>query len=183
MSITFAEALAKLNDPANAAQYSTIDGIKSLVAETSGEVFNGGVPSTAERLLYNGLLPDGAWASDVAKTLANDGSGKFVNIYQSEVGQLLESTALKERIAQVNGGILQDSPEFKTIMGGSYDTATGIRTNGLWDMASTNYVTDTAHGDFRILVDKPTVGSIKRCRSRILFSCELNEAEIKHEHH
>lgn len=84
MSITFEEAIAKLNDPANATKYSTMDGIKSLVMETSGEVFNAGVPSTAERLLYNGQLPDGSWGSDVANALVNDGSGKYVSIYRTK---------------------------------------------------------------------------------------------------
>jgi hypothetical protein len=99
MSITFVEALAKLNDPANAGKYSTIDGIKSLVMETSGEVFNNGGPSTAERLLYNNQLPDGTWASDKAQALANDGSGKYVRIQDSEVGKVLESSTFRDFVS------------------------------------------------------------------------------------
>ena len=41
MSLTSEQALTKLNDPANAAKYSTLDGLRDLAAETSGECHSG----------------------------------------------------------------------------------------------------------------------------------------------
>ena len=158
MSITFDQAVAQFLDPANTTQYSSLDAVKNLIPQISGEVFNPqtGSPSTAERLLYNGQLPDGTWASTMANTLANDGSGRYVSIFESEVGRFLNNPDVQTKIRQLCD---QTGQSYDAFIGGTIDPATGIRTNGLWDTASTNYVTDTANGNFRILVDKPTLGS------------------------
>jgi len=51
MSITFDQAVAQFLDPANTTQYSSLDAVKNLIPQISGEVFNPqtGSPSTAER--------------------------------------------------------------------------------------------------------------------------------------
>jgi len=115
----------------------------------------------AEHFLYAyNLNADGSGinALDIVKKAIENEKGVWVE--QSEIGKFLGDQAFKDRLHEVSGlqaqNITQNSTEFNKLLYGTPNHTNGTRSNGLWDIASKNYVEDS-NGIFRVVA--PHAGS------------------------
>jgi hypothetical protein len=90
MSLTLKEALAELNNPANAAKYSTADGLLNLIRQVSVDVPGATVNSVT--LLYSGSATDpgigseyGIGATDLAEHIGTESKGAVRTVGQTTI--------------------------------------------------------------------------------------------------
>lgn len=128
--------------------------IFNFISQISGNVYDmNGVESTATRILYTGSEPNGnAWYSTV-NTLTKD-NPEYVQASQSEVGRFISqrNELFKDKVIELLG--INDQQYNNLLFGGT--DSQGMRTKGLWDVASYNFVRDPDVANFVVLATDET---------------------------
>lgn len=139
--LTAAEALSQLS------QYNTLDGLKQLASQVSGQVM-GAAPDAEHFLFSYNLHADGSGkeAKGIVQGAVNGTSRVWIE--QSEVGKFLKDPAFINKVSTLTGHPI-DSPQLNDVLFGISDNTHGTRVNGFWDIGSESYVINGVRHDFR----------------------------------
>ncbi|MFV5383642.1 VCBS domain-containing protein [Acinetobacter junii] len=128
--------------------------IFNFISQISGNVYDvNGNESTATRLLYTGSNPNGdAWFSTVNDLTRNN--PEYIQASQSEVGRFISQTNIvfKTKVIELLG---INNQQYNNLLFGGEDSQ-GVRTKGLWDVASYNFVRDPDIANFVVLATDET---------------------------